>query len=254
MRPGIIDVHMSDGEISSQEAPENSANTRVSWGLSEVFIGIFASLFLGIVAVLVFKATAADPDRLTLPGVFAAVVGGWIAYAGTPYLVARHKPGGLGQQMGFRFHWRVDVPKGVLLGIAGQVLVALIYLPLHLLAPGVVEDLDAPAKQLTDTITSWRWVVFGLFVAGVSPVCEELFFRGLTMRAIASRWGATTGIVVSGIIFGIIHFESVQTVALVAFGMLLAWRATRTGRIGETVIGHATFNLITVLALFFGVS
>jgi membrane protease YdiL (CAAX protease family) len=253
---------MSDGETpipetaESQEAEssEHPTEFRASWGIAEVLMGIFASLLLGVIAVLIFKATASDPDRLTLPGVFAAVLGGWIAYAGTPYLVARNLPGGLAQQMGLRFKWRDDLWRGILLGIAGQVLVVLVYTPLHLLTPGLVDNLDGPAKELTDTVTSWRWLVFGTFVVVISPICEELFFRGLTMRAIASRWGATAGIVASGIVFGLIHFEPVQTIALAGFGMLLAYRATKTGRIGETIIGHATFNLITVLALLFGIS
>jgi membrane protease YdiL (CAAX protease family) len=245
---------MSDGEILPSEIAEKPTDGPTPWGLGEMFIGIFASLLFGVIAVLIFKAVASDADRITLPGVFAAVVGGWIAYAGTPYVVSRHLPGGLAQQMGFQFNWRTDIWRGLLLGIAGQVLVALIYLPLHVLAPGVVDDLDAPAKQLTDTITSWRWVVFGFFVVVISPICEELFFRGLTLRAISSRWGNVAGIVGSGLVFGLIHFEYVQTVALVAFGILLAVRATKTGRIGETIIGHATFNLITVLALLFGIS
>lgn len=256
---------MSDQDEPTSTPAENSDDPAVAtpiqnpeavpapWGITEVVIGLFASIVVGVGAVLLFRAIAFDPDRTTLPYVFAALVGGWIAYGGTAYLVTRHQPGGMGEQLGFRFKYEDDMWKGVLVGIAGQLLVALIYLPLHWLAPDLVKNLDDPAKSLTDGLSSWRWIVFGVMTGLVSPICEELFFRGVTLRAFARRWGNWAGIFCSGIIFGIIHFEALQTAALMAFGILLAWRATRTGRIGETIVAHATFNLISVVALFAGV-
>jgi membrane protease YdiL (CAAX protease family) len=163
-------------------------------------------------------------------------------------------PGRLRGQLGLRFDLKKDIPKGILLGIAGQILVAVVYLPLYVFHSDLADKIDDPARQLSEAMSGWRWLVFGFFVGVVSPICEELFFRGLTLKAIAHRWGPVVGIVGSGIVFGIIHFEGLQTIALAAFGMLLAWRATRTGRIGETIIGHGVFNLITVLALITGAS
>jgi membrane protease YdiL (CAAX protease family) len=233
---------------------ENPQAAPTPWGITEVFIGIFFSLVLGLGSVLLFQAIASDPHRVTLPYVFSALVGGWIAYGGMAYLVTRNLPGGMGEQLGFRFKYEDDLWKGVLFGTVGQLLVALVYLPLHWLAPDLVKNLDDPAKNLTEGLSSWRWVVFAVMTGLVSPICEELFFRGVTLRAFARRWGNGAGILCSGIIFGIIHFEALQTFALIVFGILLAWRATRTGRIGETIVAHATFNLISVIALFYGVN
>lgn len=255
---------MSDDEIplserlvkSPQEptAPSETHSTRTSWGLTEVGIGVVASILIGVICVVIFKSVASDPDRITLPALLAGLSGGWIAYFGTSYLVAKNQPGGMKQQLGFHFDLRNDIPKGILLGVVGQILMAVVYLPLRVIDSGLADDLDGPAKELSAAMSDWRWFVFGFFVVVLSPICEELFFRGVTLRAIASRWGSAMGIVFSGLIFGLIHFQQLQTIGLVAFGMLLAYRATKTKRIGETIFGHATFNLITVLALVTGVS
>ena len=91
-----------------------------------------------------------------------------------------------------------------------------------------------------------RW---SLALALLAPLFEELFFRGVALRSITRRFNANIGIVATGLIFGAAHFQGIQTPALVAFGWLLAWRATKTGRLGETILTHATFNGITLLGL-----
>jgi membrane protease YdiL (CAAX protease family) len=248
---------MSDSDIPVYQNPEDKPEPpagRTPWGLTEVAMGVFAAIFIGITIAVLYRSFIDDSGRITLPALFTGLLGGWIAYFGTAYLTARHLPGGLREQMGLRFDLRSDIPKGLLLGVLGQVMVAVVYLPLYFIDSGLVDSLDEPAKELSAAMSDWRWFVFGFFVVVISPLCEEVFFRGLTMRAIASRWGNTKGIVFSGIIFGIIHFQGLQTIALAGFGMMLAYRALRIGRIGETIIGHAVFNLITVLALVTGVS
>jgi membrane protease YdiL (CAAX protease family) len=247
---------MSDSEIPANQNPDGAEPgnlPRTPWGFSEVIMGIVLAVLIGVFFSVAYQELVDDSDRYTLPKLTVALASGWIAYGGVSYLVTRHLPGGL-RQLGFWFDFKRDVPKGVLIGVAGQLLVAVVYLPLEIIDSGLVEKLDEPAKRLSDAMGGWRWLVFSVFVGVISPICEELFFRGITLRAIASRWGNAIGIVGSGIIFGLIHFQGLQTLALTAFGMLLAWRAVRTGRIGETVIAHGVFNLITVLALVTGVT
>lgn len=223
------------------------------WGLGEVGLGLVATLVCGIAAVLGYSYFAGS-DRTTLPAIFFGLLGGWLGFFGTPFLVCRKMPGGLARQLGFRFVLPGDIGRGILVGICGQVLITAVYLPVQWLAPGLLDGLDGPAKELTGALSSWRWAVFSLFVGVISPICEEVFFRGFTLRALSSRWGSRVGIVASGVLFGLMHFQKIQTPALIAFGMLLAWRATKTKRIGETIIAHGTFNLLTVIGLLTGVS
>jgi membrane protease YdiL (CAAX protease family) len=247
---------MSDSEIpadgkTEDGKPENSQ--AVPWGLAEIAIGVVGAMFIGVLFAIGYRELVSESARYTVPRLLAGLAGGWIAYGGVAYLVTRHWPGGL-RRLGLRFDLKRDIVRGVLLGVAGQLLVALVYLPLNLIDSGLADKLDDPAKRLTDALSGWRWLAFAFFVGVVSPVCEELFFRGVTLKAIAGRWGVAAGIVGSGIIFGLIHLQPLQMVALAAFGVLLAYRASRTDRLGEVIIGHAVFNLLTVLSMYLAAS
>jgi membrane protease YdiL (CAAX protease family) len=88
-----------------------------------------------------------------------------------------------------------------------------------------------------------------LFLAIGAPIVEELFFRGLLMRAIDHRYGAVAAVAGSSVVFGLAHFEPLQLPALILFGIVLAILAQRSGRLGPGIIAHATFNAATVLTL-----
>ncbi|WP_158251204.1 CPBP family intramembrane glutamic endopeptidase [Cryobacterium sp. Y11] len=115
------------------------------------------------------------------------------------------------------------------------------------------------------------WWLFGALVAPVllAPVIEELFFRGLVLRAVyarvvmetsASRWAAPIAVGVSGLTFALMHLitiEPASTVVVVVvgcstllFGLGAAFVSLLTGRIGGAIIAHVTFNgLVIVPAL-----
>jgi len=82
-----------------------------------------------------------------------------------------------------------------------------------------------------------------------APIVEELFFRGLLQRALLHRFGTVPSIVGSAVFFGLAHFEALQLPALVAFGIVLAVLAHRTGRLGPGMFAHGAFNAVTVLTL-----
>lgn len=247
---GIPELQASEAQaIADEEAGRKRTGPPTPWGLGEIALGVFATFSLGVAFGLLYNLAADDTQRMTLPKLLAAMAPGWLGYGAFALLVARNHPGGARRQLGLKFDLKNDIPKGIAFGIAGQVLAALVYVPINLIWPGVTDSLSDPANNLTQDLSSWRWVIFGLFVGVIAPLVEEIFFRGFALRAIASRYGVTAGIVGSGVLFGIIHITPLQTIALSALGLLLGWRATRTGRIGETVIAHSVFNLITLAAL-----
>jgi membrane protease YdiL (CAAX protease family) len=61
------------------------------------------------------------------------------------------------------------------------------------------------------------------------------------------RWvGPTLAIVITGLLFGLAHAESLQLLGLAVFGIILSGVAYRTGRLGMSMVAHATFNLMAV--------
>ncbi|HEV8064281.1 MAG TPA: CPBP family intramembrane glutamic endopeptidase, partial [Acidimicrobiales bacterium] len=81
------------------------------------------------------------------------------------------------------------------------------------------------------------------------------FFRGLLLRGLLGRlavlgprWGPILSLVLTGLIFGLAHFEALQFLGLAGFGVVLSYLAYRTGRLGPNMVAHIAFNTTTVIA------
>jgi len=88
-----------------------------------------------------------------------------------------------------------------------------------------------------------------LMVVVMAPLAEELFFRGLALRALEARMGPRTALVASAVLFGVTHLQLLQLPALVMIGLVCGWLAQRDGRLGRAVWAHVGFNLVTVAFL-----
>ncbi|NLU53448.1 MAG: CPBP family intramembrane metalloprotease [Clostridiaceae bacterium] len=87
-----------------------------------------------------------------------------------------------------------------------------------------------------------------LFLVAVVPaVCEEFLFRGMIQRGL-ERLGAGWGIFLSGILFGLFHFDFQRLAAQTLVGLLSAYVVYRTGSIFNGMILHFMNNgLVTLL-------
>jgi membrane protease YdiL (CAAX protease family) len=96
-------------------------------------------------------------------------------------------------------------------------------------------------------------VLFGLLVVLIGPLCEELAFRGFILPLLMRSFGAAVGIVVTGILFGMLHgfeYPDWRLVVLVAVaGMVFGWRRYETGSTVNSTLMHAGFNLLQFAAL-----
>ncbi len=83
----------------------------------------------------------------------------------------------------------------------------------------------------------------------VAPLLEEMFFRGLLLPALVKWFGsAKWAVVVSAVLFGVIHLSVPATVApLTLFGMILGAVYLRTGTLMAPLVIHALFNARTVI-------
>ena len=75
-----------------------------------------------------------------------------------------------------------------------------------------------------------------------APIVEEIFYRGLLLRALERRTGTTWAIVLSSFVFAISHFELLPFPALFLFGAGAAVLAVRTGRLGPGIAAHFAYN------------
>jgi membrane protease YdiL (CAAX protease family) len=228
----------------TEEAP---AATLPRWALGAAAIGWVSGMVCGGV-LLGLWVVATGEDSMALGSLGVAQVGFWVGLLGAVIVTSRRGgTGNLVRDFGLRFRAR-DVPLGVGLGVAVQLIVVpLIYFPFRsLIDEG---DLERPARELADRAHGPGFLVFAIVVAIGAPVVEELFYRGLLLRALQRYLADGPAVAVSGLVFGASHFELLQFPALALVGVLFAVLVVRTGRLGPAIWGHVAFNTVTVVAL-----
>jgi membrane protease YdiL (CAAX protease family) len=101
----------------------------------------------------------------------------------------------------------------------------------------------------------------GLFcIVLLGPLAEEACFRGLIMGWLQRHWSPRVGIVMSSILFALIHCEWLTpggwdgwliTIDLFGMGLLLAFIARHTGTLWASFLAHAVSNLAAVMGAYF---
>jgi uncharacterized protein len=219
------------------------------WGLGDVvwvyLAGLVISIVLGSVGYAISGDTSGHPGALTTALGAGGQFGGWFLSIAW---VARHKGRSLAQDFGFRIDVRDG--RGLFAGLGLFVVGTLIIYPLVRLADEsqqVVHDLD--------NATGAKLAVFAVIAALIAPICEELLFRGLLLRALRRRMDPTAAVAVQALVFALAHPLLSPTLgdlavvpALLLLGLASGIVATRKGTLGPSIFMHIGFNLVTTLA------
>jgi len=228
---------------------EQEPATQRRWGLGDAVGGYVVAYFLaGLFGVMWVSISGNSGDSLGL-AVFSSL-GLWIGMGGSVWVATYRKGSGdLAREMGFVLR-PMDVPVGVAVGLACQfVMVPLLYLPFRLNDPNLGNRLEEPARKLNQLASGPGFALLLFVVVVGAPLIEELFFRGLLLRALEARFGAAWAVAGSSVAFGLAHYQPLQFLGLAAFGVVLSLLAWRTGRLGPGLVAHAVFNLATMVVL-----
>ena len=79
------------------------------------------------------------------------------------------------------------------------------------------------------------------------PLAEELLYRGVVERRLSLLCGSVPAIVLSAVIFGVMHWNVVQFLYAGILGLLLAWLLERTGFLYAPVLAHIGANVMAVV-------
>jgi uncharacterized protein len=93
----------------------------------------------------------------------------------------------------------------------------------------------------------------GVLVSTVVPFAEELFFRGLGVRALQFL-GGMSAVVITGLVFGFSHGVLGALPPLVLFGIALGWVRLRSGSVWPGVLAHGFFNAVGILVVYLQVA
>jgi membrane protease YdiL (CAAX protease family) len=203
-----------------------------------------------VVGVVVSTSGRDDLENIPLWGTALLQIPLWAGLLGAPlwatYLKGRRS---LARDFGLRMR-ASDIPLGLVAGFVGQVgLLLLLGIVYHLIGIDL-DKVGQTAEDLTAGATDAVGVVLLVLIVGIAaPVFEELFYRGLWLRAIERRAGPVPAVIGSSVLFGLVHFEPYDLPALIGFGVIAAVLTVRTGRLGPAIWAHVAFNLTAVVGL-----
>ncbi|WP_339306155.1 type II CAAX endopeptidase family protein [Paenibacillus sp. FSL R5-0519] len=107
---------------------------------------------------------------------------------------------------------------------------------------------NSKTESLQQNVTLFT-IVIGIVSAGfVSPLYEEIFYRGFIYRWLRTRIRMKWAIVISALIFTLAHFPTINAMPVnFISGVVFAWNYERTGSVVPGMIVHGAFNTIAVV-------
>jgi hypothetical protein len=91
-------------------------------------------------------------------------------------------------------------------------------------------------------------ITFGaLFIA---PILEEIIFRGIILKGLLISYSAKKAIIVSAILFGLIHGKVLLILPAIIIGLFFGWIYYKTKSIGTTILLHSFANLFALSSIF----
>jgi membrane protease YdiL (CAAX protease family) len=248
---------MTEQAAPPDDPAERSLEAEPRWGLGDAALAFVAGIVGTVVMTALYLALSdSDPTGNDTGLIIATLVGLWAGLFGVAWRATKRKgSGSLARDYGLRIQPR-DVAIGLVVGLVCQFFLVNVIVSLFSLIDKSV-DVEQQAKDVTGDAGGLRLIVLAPFLCVGAPIFEELYFRGLLQRSAVRRLGPLAGIVLSAVAIGLVHataavsgWSSIALVtALASFGAVLSLLAHRTGRLGPGLVAHATFNLITLVAL-----
>ncbi len=89
-----------------------------------------------------------------------------------------------------------------------------------------------------------------LSVAIVTPIAEELFFRGYVLDAINRKHGDWTAIIWSAILFALVHVDPFTMGQVFMGGIIYGWIRMRTGSLLPSIACHMMWNMLALVVTY----
>jgi membrane protease YdiL (CAAX protease family) len=232
----------------------------VDWSFGRaLLVGVVTNLLLAqvLVAALAFIAlgvTNADDPATVYVGIIGDIA--WLGFM--LVWLARWHPG-----------WRERI--GIVAGRRGlrdaavgfggglllyPIIAIAIAVPLTYLFQTLSGSSATTPDQLPAHLNTPQTIASAVLAIVVAPVVEELYFRGIVFRSLRDRHGFWVGALVSGVIFGLVHYvpapwqDSMLLQAIMVFtGIALAWIYERRGNLVADIAAHMAFNTIGIVLI-----
>jgi membrane protease YdiL (CAAX protease family) len=136
----------------------------------------------------------------------------------------------------------------LLYGVGSYLAVALIGYGYEKIYPWITHS-ELPAQPTLALIgkaknaSAWlAYITIGLLL----PVAEEIIFRSYLFDALRRHFSGAVTVVVTALVFSLIHFQFLYFVPLFGFGLILGWLRLKTDSLRLSVILHVLNNALAV--------
>jgi len=130
---------------------------------------------------------------------------------------------------------------GVLIGLSAWYLNLALVDALVEVGPEDVETLQRAVARPSLTLVL-------LAVALAPAVCEEVIFRGVLLRGLASRIPPAVALILSAVMFALYHVRPVQMLPTFTLGLAIGLLSLRAGSILPAMIAHFLNNAMAIVA------
>ncbi len=149
-----------------------------------------------------------------------------------------------------------NLTKNIFYGLAGYVAIIPIMF-LTLFATTVVINyfkLTPPVQPIVDLLLKEKkmsmLIYASIFAAVAGPIMEEIFFRGFMYNALKKKMGILLSMLLTSIIFSLLHAHLIGIVPILILGLLLNYLYEKTGSLIPSIVVHITHNLASLAMVF----
>jgi membrane protease YdiL (CAAX protease family) len=146
------------------------------------------------------------------------------------------------------------VGRSIGIGLAAYVVFVILLGVLEVLRSSGVEvaptPAPAPTKIVIDTAMIMSLAAYWFVLVVAAPIAEEMLFRGLLYRGLEAKVGAIATIMITSILFGMVHYLGFgwpRAVATGCLGLLFGVIRWRTGNTTAAMATHATINFAAAM-------
>lgn len=110
----------------------------------------------------------------------------------------------------------------------------------------VMPEAGKEFESMMENVLGNGSIIGVISAALLAPISEEIVFRGLLVKNAKKVFGLTGCMLLSGIAFGIVHLNPIQSIYAIPLGMLLAYLAYRYSSIIPAILLHMINNSLSV--------
>lgn len=99
-------------------------------------------------------------------------------------------------------------------------------------------------KELNELINNSSWILLFVEIVIIAPIFEEIIFRGIILNGMLKKYSSKKAIIVSSLIFGLIHGNLPQGLNAFVLGLVIATVYYYTRSLYISMFMHAANNFL----------